>query len=305
VHNPAATSVDRRRRVAEAGAAACALALAAVWLVALRTGAGRARDDALLHGMVGLARDRIYDRLQDVALLADPVPYAAAGLLCVAVALARRRPARAAAVAVVLVATGATTQALKHLLAQSRPVDWLGPRQIEDVSWPSGHGTAAMALALCAVVVAPPAWRALVGLLACGYAVAVAYATLALAWHYPSDVFGGFLVAGLWVTAALAVVARLEAGDPEPDPPPSLWWLVAPGLLGALAGAGLIAYASDPIGLDAADRATAVAGAFALAALALALVVLTVRAASDVDGPAAGSCRSARGVARRRVRTGA
>jgi hypothetical protein len=232
------------------------------------------------------------------------VPYAVAGLACVLVALARGRAARAVSVAVVLLATGATTQALKHALAQSRPVDWLGPRQIEDVSWPSGHGTAALTVALCAVVVAPPAWRAVVGLAGCAYAVALAYATLALAWHYPSDVFGGFLVAGLWTCAALAVVARFEAADPEPERPPPLRPVLVLGVLGALAGAALVAYASDPIGLDTADRITAVAGAFALAVLALALVVLTIGAASDVDGPV-GPRRSARDVARRRVRTGA
>jgi membrane-associated phospholipid phosphatase len=297
-------SADRRRRIALAGAAACALGVVGVWAFALRTGAGRARDDALLHGLVGLARDRIYAQLTDVALLADPVPYSAVGLLCIGVALARRRVARAVAVAVVLIATGATTQALKHLLAQSRPVEWLGGRQIEDVSWPSGHGTAAMTLALCAVVVAPPAWRPAIGLVGCAYALAIAYATLALAWHYPSDLFGGFLVAGLWVSLALAVVADLEAREPEREHPPPLSWLIVLGAAGALVAAAIVGLGSEPVPLGTADRVTVVAGALALAALALALVVTTILAASQ--RPASRDAGASPGaVARGRVPSGA
>jgi membrane-associated phospholipid phosphatase len=294
---------DHRERVALAAAGACVLGLIAVWAFALRTAAGRARDDALLHGLVGLARGRIYGQLTDVALWADPVPYAIAGLLCIGVALARRRVARAVAVAVVLAATGATTQVLKHLLAQPRPVDWLGGRQVEGLSWPSGHGTAAMTLALCAVVVAPPAWRPAVGLAGWAYAVGLAYATLALVWHYPSDLYAGFLVAGLWVSLALATVARLEAGAPEPGDPPALAWLVTLGTAGALAAAVLAGVGSEPVPLGTADRATVVIGALTLAALALTLVVTTIVAASpQAAARDAARRRSGRGRSRARSR---
>ena len=67
-------------------------------------------------------------------------------------------PCARCAVGVLLVGAGVTTHALKHLLAEPRYADWLGFRdQIEAVSWPSGHGTAAMTLALCAVLVSAPA----------------------------------------------------------------------------------------------------------------------------------------------------
>lgn len=291
---------DGRRAVACAAAGACALGLLAVWVFALGTGAGRERDDAMLHGFVGLAREGVYSPITDVALLADPVPYAVLGLLCAGVALARRRKARALAVAIVLVGTGATTHALKHLLVQERYVGWLGYRQIEDVSWPSGHGTAAMTIALCAVIAAPPAWRAAVALLGCTFAVGLAYATLALTWHYPSDLFGGFLVAGLWVSLALAAVARFEAGEPEPERLPPLDWLIAVGAAGSLVAAALIGVGSKGVTLDTADRVTVVVGALALAALALALAVATIVALSERAVPD-GSDASPRGVARQRV----
>lgn len=262
-------------------AAGCALGVVGAGVLGLVSEPGHDRDAAMLHGFTGLYGYRIDLEIRILARFADPVPYAFLGLLCIAVALARRRPWRALAAAVVLVGTGLTTQALKHLLAQPRYADWLFDGQIEGASWPSGHSTAAMTLALCAVMVVPPGWRAAIALFGGGCALGLAYATLALTWHYPSDVFGGFLVAGAWVSAALALLPRVEVGEPEPARPPRFGWLVGVGAGGALVAAFLVGVASERVVLDAGERATVVVGALALAALALALVVATVIAASE------------------------
>ena len=85
-----------------------------------------------------------------------------------------------------------------------------GATYISAASWPSGHATAALALVLCAVLVAPAAcarsWRGL----GVAFAAAVGCSLLILAWHMPSDVFGGYLVAALWMALA---VAGLRAAD--------------------------------------------------------------------------------------------
>jgi membrane-associated phospholipid phosphatase len=150
--------------------------------------------------------------LSTVAHLADPVLYVLAGIVLVAVAVRRRgRPALGAGVALLLVGSAGMTQALKHALAQPRLVDWLGSNQVGDASWPSGHATAAMALALAGVLVARPGHRRAAVAVGAAFAGAVAVAVLALAWHFPSDVLGGFLVAAAW---ALGVLAALEALEP-------------------------------------------------------------------------------------------
>ena len=77
-----------------------------------------------------------------------------------------------------------------------------------------------MTVALCAVLVAPPAYRAAVAFAGFCITIALAYATLGLTWHYPSDVVAGFLVAGLWVALAIVGLRRVEADPPEPAPPP-------------------------------------------------------------------------------------
>jgi membrane-associated phospholipid phosphatase len=63
---------------------------------------------------------------------------------------------------------------------------------------------------LCAVLVAPARSRALVATLGGIYALAVGCSLLILAWHMPSDVLGGYLVAALWMAI---VVAALRISD--------------------------------------------------------------------------------------------
>lgn len=268
-----------------AGAAICAVGLASVGVLAFH--GAHDRDAAMLHGLTGLYGSRVDTEIRTTARLADPTPYALLGIGCIAVALVRRRPARAWAVGVLLVGTGVTTHALKHLLAEPRYADWLGfGGQIEAVSWPSGHGTAAMTLALCAVLVSAPAWRAGVALVGLGCTVALAFATLALTWHYPSDVFAGFLVAGFWVALAIAMLRRVEAGPPEPAPPPRFGWLVGLGAAGALGAAAAAGAGTERITLYPTERSTTVLGSLALAGLALVIVAGTVTLASTPgDGP--------------------
>jgi membrane-associated phospholipid phosphatase len=169
-----------------------------------------AKDAISLQAFLALNRPRLTPLIDHVAHLADPAPYALIGLSLALVALARGRPRVAAAIVFLLVATGVTTESLKHLLATPRPSEWLGDGQIASLSWPSGHATASMTLALCAVLAAPPRHRAVVAGLGACFAIAVSYAILALGWHFPSDVIGGFLVAATWTLLVVAALIRLE-----------------------------------------------------------------------------------------------
>jgi membrane-associated phospholipid phosphatase len=278
--------VPRRSELPLFAALACVLGLVVVAWVALGWPAGHERDAAVLHGFASLDRSNVEFELKVMAHLGDALPYAVAGLLCIGVALARGRRWRALSVFVMLVATGATTQALKHLLAQPRLEAWLGgaSNQVSDASWPSGHSTAAMTLALSAIIVAPPALRAITTLLAGAFAIGVGYALVVLAWHFPSDVLGGYLVAGLWASLAVAVLDRVEA----PEPALRLGWElpVALGLGAAVVAAAVVGVRSDGVALYTMERPTLVAGALIIALLALALVT-TVSAASTRGAPRA------------------
>jgi membrane-associated phospholipid phosphatase len=272
-----------RRHFPLLAALACFVGLVVAGVLALAVPVARERDAAMLHGFVGLDRPSVHRAIWFLAHLGDTLPYACAGLVCIAVALARRRRWRALAVAGVLAVTGVTTQVLKHALAQPRLEHWL-PEQVATNSWPSGHSTAAMTLALCAILVAPPALRAVTAMLGGAFAVGVGYAVLVLGWHYPSDVLGGFLVAGLWASLAVGVLHRVEAPEPARRP---VWEPLA----GLVAGAGVVASVvlgvrADTVALYTSERPTFAAGALIIALLALVLVT-TVSAASTRGAPRA------------------
>ena len=187
----------------------------AVWFAALGVPRGRALDGDAMQSFSGVARPPLQPSIDGVAHLADPVPLLLGAILLVGVALMRRRPLMALLVPVILVAANVTTQFLKPVLADQRVIDLAGVEMIYPGSWPSGHATAAMSLALCACSSSARELRALAALLGAGYAIAVGYALVALGWHLPSDVLGGYLVAATFTLLGAAGLAGLEARRPE------------------------------------------------------------------------------------------
>lgn len=199
------------------GAAGCVAGFVAVLVAAYAIGPVRWADASALEGFMGL-QGTVAEPLADgFANLADPLPYALFGLALVAVALARGRPGHALVVGVMLVGTGVTSQVLKPLLAEPRFHGFLGPDQIDPAAFPSGHATAAMTLALAAVIVAPRRLRPLVAAGGGVFTLAVSFSILVLGWHFPSDVVGGFLVATAWCLALLAGLRATTAAGLRPE----------------------------------------------------------------------------------------
>ncbi len=187
----------------------CVLAMAATWALAELVPAIHLRDAVVLNDFTRLGRPRVDTLANDLLHLLDPMLYTAWALLIVVVALLRGRPRVALAVAIVLPAAPGIAELLKPLLAHSHDSvswQWIGP-----ASWPSGHATAAMTLVLCALLVTPHRLRPVVAALGCAFAMAVGGSLLILAWHMPSDVLGGYLLATLCVS--LTIVAMGPAWD--------------------------------------------------------------------------------------------
>jgi membrane-associated phospholipid phosphatase len=197
-------------------AGGCLVALALLWAVAEHAPAARLRDAILLHDFTLLSRPGIDGVASFLLHLLDPLEFVLWGIALIAVALARERPRVAVAVAVVMACAPLTSEILKPLLAH--PHIAFGVSRIGSASWPSGHSTAALALVLSAVLVAPPRLRALTAWIGGAYALAVGCALLILAWHMPSDVLGGYLVATCWAALALAAVRASERRWPARRP---------------------------------------------------------------------------------------
>ena len=277
--------MTRRPTVPLLVALACFLALALTGLLALASPGVHERDAAMLHGFVALDGPRVHDAVDVLAHLADPLPYAAAGLAFALVALMRGLPWRAGAVVGLLVVTGVSTQVVKQLLAQPRFEVWLGGDQIGPAAWPSGHATAAMTLALCAVLVAPPALRLAVAVCGGAFAAGVGYALLVLGWHFPSDVLGGFLMAGGWTALTVAFLRVVEparatpvAAGPAAGRARERLAGVVVAVAAALAAAIVAAAPRDQIALYASERPTLVIGTLVIAAVAGALALGFARA---------------------------
>jgi membrane-associated phospholipid phosphatase len=185
------------------------MGLVLVWYVSHYTGVGKHVDASILRGFADLTRPRPDKLTNFVASLCDPSPYVFLVSLPVLAALVRRRPRVAVMLAVVVLCANETTELLKPLLVAPREVGPFGV--MYNSSWPSGHATAAMSLALCAIIAAPARWRPAVAASMAAFAIAVSYSFLELAWHYPSDVLGGFLIAGTWTLLGVAALSLYEA----------------------------------------------------------------------------------------------
>ncbi len=128
----------------------------------------------------------------------------------------RRRPALFMAAAFW---TGTALQwGLKLLYSRPRPHLWPTDIHVSGWSFPSGHATAASALALILTLLTwrtPCRWAALTaGLL---YAVLMAGSRVVLGVHYPTDVLAGMLVGVLSVSVVTLLYPPLGRSYARPD----------------------------------------------------------------------------------------
>lgn len=207
--------MPQRARMALAGAAAGVALLILTWYAVFHIGVVQRADASILRGFGGLAtRPHVNSAASFIAGLCNPQPYVYFCGLPVLIALARRRFWVAVAIGAVILGANVTTQLLKPLLAAPRAHDLIA-HPPSAASWPSGHATAAMSLALTMVMAVPARLRPPMAALGAAFAVAVSYSFLTLEWHFPSDVLGGFLVAATWTLLAAAAVLTAGARGPE------------------------------------------------------------------------------------------
>lgn len=146
-------------------------------------------------------------------------------IVAAVVLYATRRPAAAAVIALSMAGAVVIANVDKRLVGRARPpVHHL--EAVTSPSFPSGHTSQATAffVSLLIVFLAHRArrWPAAAVAVAAGLLIAgVAWSRVYLAVHYPSDVAGGFLLAGGWsltVGTLLDRERRRAGGRAETDP---------------------------------------------------------------------------------------
>lgn len=262
-------------------AAAGAASTAGLWVLVNGVSAGRRLDAHAGDALRDLAPASLDEVLNGITSLADTLPYAVGAVALVALAWLRGGPRLSVVAGLILLIGNGVTQLAQPALTGARHIDFSDTDLTEVGSWPSGHATAAMFLALVAILVAGPRLRMVTAVAAIGYALCVGGALVALGGHVPGDVLAGYLVAATFTSLGAAAWALLDRRRPSPARralPPSL----APAL-GTLAALAVFATA---LGKALVTRRDEVAHALNHIPLLLALAAAGVLAVAVTAGMA-------------------
>lgn len=195
---------QHRRRALLLLAGAATVLVIVVYGFAVHTSWGQRLDSAAIRGRHLLAaRDiRVARRVHQTISIASVVLLGSA--ICL-MALGRRRPRLAVGVGVMMVGSLLTTELLKRVLP--RPdLGILDP--LRKPSFPSGHTTIAVALAIGAVMVVPIRHRGAIAVLGVGFSAAIGISLVITASHRPSDPIGAALVVTAWSAATAAALLQ-------------------------------------------------------------------------------------------------
>ena len=200
------TRLTRRRRVLHLTAAVLlAVALAALYVWAVRTEDGQLADIRLLVDLQALN-----PALGPAAIALRPGVLLAGALVCAvlgALALARRRWRSLCAAVVVVVVSVGGNWVLKEVLLD-RP--YLGEHGYTVNTFPSGHVSATLALLVAAALLFPagqsPTTRRLALLTLAALGAVACFVSLLEHVHRPSDVVGSVLLVGAVATLTVAAL---------------------------------------------------------------------------------------------------
>lgn len=227
-----------------------------VYVLLVRTAWGQTFDELALAQRAG-ARQEVVRRSSELLRGITEASLAILGAALALIAVLRRRLILAGAVLAAIGGAIVTSEILKHLVFE-RP-QLAAVDTFEHNSYPSGHATIGMSLALATIMVVPHAWRWLASIGAAFVATAFGSAVVTAGWHRPSDTFGAFCVALAWCCLVTAVLLWWRGSD---DPQrlqrdrvetAAGWWatsavavlivgVLLAGLLLSVAGAGLAGY---------------------------------------------------------------
>ena len=178
-------------------------------LLGTRTAAGRHLDLSAVQSGLALPEHAL-DSSDAVLTVVSLVSFVLIGGLLVGASLFRRRFDLAVAVVVTVVGSFGTTEFLKSHLHHREGA----PGHLAH-GFPSGHSTVALALGLSFILVTPDRRKSIVAVAAALYAALMGATLVFYAWHFPSDVGGGFCIATAWAAGA-AQLARGPLERPVP-----------------------------------------------------------------------------------------
>ncbi len=175
-----------------------------VYFLVVRTHWGQRLDEYAFVGrdVISTVRSLQADEFLRVVSVGS---LALATIFIAGVGIIRRRPRLALTAAGTVLVAALTTEVLKILILE-RP-DLVATR-IGDNSYPSGHTTVGMSIAMATLLVVPARLRLLTAFGAGCVGAAFGVAVVAAGWHRPSDAVGAYLVC---LAAAAGAAALIRA----------------------------------------------------------------------------------------------
>jgi membrane-associated phospholipid phosphatase len=257
-----------------AGAIVAVAGLLVVYRVAVRTRRGQALELIASNGRL-IQPPRLQGAAADLLQTISVGSLALVMMVLLGIALVRRQRMVAVTTAVMVLGAELTTEILKRKLLTRPPLLGNGPN-----TYPSGHSTVALSVAMAVIFVQAPHHRTLAALVGVPYALAIGTATVVAGWHRPSDVLGAWLVVGAWSFMAVAALRFRSPMNAEPKPRLLRGLALILVLFVAALGAVTLAGLRDQIGgvrvggrIDAAKRAVAFGASMSSVALAAVVVV--------------------------------
>ena len=138
------------------------------------------------------------------------------GIAGIFLLFSKQSKAYVAGLVAAVIGAGSADYIMKTIIERARP-SGLIPSTIEtSFSFPSGHATAGMALygflayILCKLY---PRHAPIIVTVATIVILAIGFSRLYLGVHFPSDVYAGYLLGGLWLLIGIEIVALIKRND--------------------------------------------------------------------------------------------
>lgn len=134
---------------------------------------------------------------------------AVALVICIALALVRKRYAAAVGAALLVAGANLTTQFLKRVVIERSDFGYLNVPSL-----PSGHTTVVISVVLAALLIAPHGTRFAITFFGSILATLAGASTVVAGWHRPADVLAALLVSLAWGALVVLALSVRRAGLP-------------------------------------------------------------------------------------------
>lgn len=188
-----------------------AVLLFAILAVIVGSGVTNALDSSILLAINSLSSPWLNTFFVAFTELGGVIVVWVVAIILVLLFLAKRNYIRALLIAVGIGGVAAMNLLLKSIFERARPDLWDWIVTETHTSFPSGHATASMALALCIVYLLwNTKWRKATIIAASVYLLLIGFSRLYLGVHFPTDILGGWLLGIGWMALVITFVITVN-----------------------------------------------------------------------------------------------